>query len=124
MDGAHVGVLEQADEVSLGGFLEGEDGGRLEASLSSDLVRNLLNQSLEGELADEEVSGLLVLADLASGDGAGAEAVGLLDASGGRGLLGGLGVEDLSGLLDAGRALSCGGLGSCHLVYLQPPSFF
>ena len=58
------------------------------------ILGNLPDEALEGGLADEEVGGLLVLADLAEGDGAGAVAVGLLDASGGGGgLAGGLGGE-------------------------------
>ena len=94
MDGAEVGVLEEADEVGLGGLLEGEDGRGLEAEVGLEVLGDLTDEALEGGLADEEVGGLLVLADLAEGDGAGAVAVGLLDASGGGGgLAGGLGGE-------------------------------
>jgi len=46
-------------------------------------------EALEGELADEELGGLLVLADLAERNRARAEAVGLLDAAGGGGGLAG-----------------------------------
>ena len=60
MDGAQVGVLEEADEVGLGGLLEGKDGGSLEAKITLEVLRDLANEALEGELADEEVSGLLV----------------------------------------------------------------
>ena len=94
VDGAEVGVLEEADEVGLGRLLEGEDGGGLEAEVGLEVLGDLADEALEGELADEELGGLLVLADLAEGDGAGAVAVGLLDASGGGGrLAGGLGGE-------------------------------
>ena len=85
VDGAEVGVLEEADEVSLGGLLEGEDGGGLEAEVGLEVLGDLADEALEGELADEELGGLLVLADLAERDGTGAVAVGLLDAAGGRG---------------------------------------
>ena len=44
---------------------------------------NLTNQALEGQLPDEELSGLLVLADLAESDRSGSEAMGLLDTSSG-----------------------------------------
>ena len=56
VDGAEVGVLEERDEVSLGGLLEGEDGRALEPELLLELVGDLADESLEGELSDEEVS--------------------------------------------------------------------
>ena len=83
MDGAEVGVLEEADEVSLGRLLEGEDGGGLEPEVGLEVLGDLADEALEGELADEELGGLLVLADLTESDGTGPVAVGLLDATGG-----------------------------------------
>ena len=65
MDGAEVGVLEEANEVSLSGLLEGEHGGALEAQVGLEVLGDLTDEALEGGLADEEVSRLLVLADLA-----------------------------------------------------------
>ena len=44
------------------------------------VLRNLAHEALEGQLADQQLRGLLVLADLAERDRAGAVAVGLLDA--------------------------------------------
>ena len=94
VDGAEVGVLEETDEVGLGGLLEGEDGGGLEAEVGLEVLGDLTDEALEGRLADEEVGGLLVLADLAESDGTGAVTVGLLDATGGGGgLASGLGGE-------------------------------
>ena len=81
VDGAEVGVLEEADEVGLGRLLEGGDGGGLEAQVGLEVLGNLADQALERELADQELGRLLVLADLAQGDGARPVAVGLLDAS-------------------------------------------
>ena len=82
MERAEVGVLEEADEVSLGRLLEGKDGGGLEPEVAvvAGLVvlGDLSNESLEGDLADEELGGLLVLADLAESDGTGPVAVRLL----------------------------------------------
>ena len=72
VDGAQVGVLEQADEVRLGGLLEGQDGGALEAQVGLEVLGDLADEALEGELADQELGGLLVAADLAERDGAGA----------------------------------------------------
>ena len=65
VDGAEVGVLEEANEVGLGRLLEGEDGGGLEAEVGLEVLGDLTDEALEGGLADEEVGRLLVLADLA-----------------------------------------------------------
>ena len=105
VDRAEVGVLEEADEVGLGGLLEREDGRALEAEVGLEVLGDLADEALERELADQELGRLLVAADLAEGDGAGAVAVRLLDAAGGRGrLAGGLGGELLA------RGLATGGL--------------
>ena len=81
VDGRQVGVLEQADQVGLGRLLEGQDGGRLEAQVGLEVLRDFADQALEGQLADQQVGRLLVLADLTQGDGPRAVAVGLLDAA-------------------------------------------
>lgn len=69
VDGAQVGVLEERDEVSLDGLLEGADGGALEAEVRLEVLSNLTDKALEGQLADEELSGLLVTTDLTESDG-------------------------------------------------------
>ncbi|GMR31604.1 hypothetical protein PMAYCL1PPCAC_01808 [Pristionchus mayeri] len=71
VDGAQVGVLEESDEVSLGGLLEGHHGGRLEAEVGLEVLGDLADQTLEGELADEQLRGLLVATDLAESHGTG-----------------------------------------------------
>jgi hypothetical protein len=63
VDGAQVGVLEEANEVGLGGLLEGEDGGSLEPQVGLEVLGDLADEALEGELPDEELGGLLVPAD-------------------------------------------------------------
>ena len=115
MDGAEVGVLEETNEVGLGCLLEGEDGGALESEVVLELRSDLADESLEGELSDEELGGLLETSDLAESDGAGSESVGLLDATGGSGssLLSLLLSNVLSGGL-ATSVLSCGLLGTSH----------
>ena len=115
VDGAEVGVLEEADHVSLGGLLEGKDGRGLETELVSVLRSDLTDESLEGELSDEELGALLETSDLTESDGTGSEAVGLLDARGsGLGLLGSSLVSDvLSGVLGAG-VLASSLLGAGH----------
>ena len=64
VDGAQVGVLEQADEVRLGCLLEREHRGRLEAKVRLEVLRNLAHEPLEGQLPDEQLRRLLVLANL------------------------------------------------------------
>lgn len=81
MERAEVGVLEEADEVSLGRLLEGKDGDGLEpevAAVGLEVLGNLANKALEGDLADEEVGALLVLSDLTESEGTRPVAAGLL----------------------------------------------
>jgi len=112
VDGGQVGVLEEADQVGLGGLLEGQDGGALETEVRLEVLGNLTHQALEGQLADEQLRRLLVAADLAQGDGAGSVTVGLLHTAGGGGRLAGrLGGELLAGGL-ATRGLACSLLGA------------
>ena len=64
-----------------------------------EVLSDLTNKTLEGELADEQLGRLLVATNFTEGDGTGAEAVRLLDTTGrGRGLsLARLGSELLTG---------------------------
>ena len=119
MDGAEVGVFEETDQVSLSGFLEGEDGGGLETKVVLELSSDLTDESLEGELSDEELGALLETSDFAESNGSGSEAVGLLDTSGGGGLLGSLLVGNvLAGGLSSG-VLAGGVFGACHGNYFN-----
>ena len=68
MDGAKVGVLEERDEVSLNRLLESADGRALEAEIALEVLCDLTDQTLEGKLADEELSRLLVATDLTESD--------------------------------------------------------
>ena len=88
VDGSEVGVFEESNEVGLSGFLEGEDGGALETEVVLELGGDFTDESLEGELADKELGGLLETSDLTESDGTWSEAVGLLDTTSGGGLLG------------------------------------
>ena len=82
MDGAQVGIFKERDEVSLDGLLEGTDGGRLEAEIRLEVLGDFTDQALEGELADEELSRLLVTTDLTESDGTRLIPVRLLDTTG------------------------------------------
>jgi len=117
VDGAKVGVLEEANEVRLRGLLEGEDGRALEAEVGLEVLRDLADEALEGQLADQQLGALLVLADLTERHGTRAVPVGLLHAAGRRRrLAGSLGGELLArGLAPgalAGSLLRTGHLGS------------
>ena len=79
VDGAQVGVLEETDEVSLRGLLEGHHGRGLEAKVSLEVLGNLPDKALEGQLPDEELCRLLELSDLSEGNCAWSEPVRFLD---------------------------------------------
>ena len=104
VDGAQVGVLEQTDEVSLAGLLEGHDSGRLEPKVGLEVLGDFTDQALEGELADQQLGGLLVTTDLTESDGTGPVPMGLLNSSSGRGTL----ASSLGGQLFARSLASCG----------------
>jgi len=78
VDGAQVGVLEQTDQVSLAGLLKSTNGSGLEPQVSLEVLSDLPDQALEGQLADEELGGLLVPPDLPESHGTGPVPVGLL----------------------------------------------
>ena len=114
VDGAQVGILEETDEVGLGRFLESHDGRALEAEVSLEVLSDLADQTLEGELADEKLRRLLVSPDLTESHGSWPVTMGLLNTSGGGGrFAGGLGRQLLP------RCLSTSGftgslLGTSH----------
>jgi hypothetical protein len=83
VDGGEVRVLEEGDEVRLGGLLERHDSGRLEAEVRLEVLRDLAHEPLERQLADEQLRRLLVATDLPERDRARAEAVGLLHTTSG-----------------------------------------
>ena len=120
MDGEHVGVVKETDKVRLGRLLERQDGRRPEAQVGLEILGDLTDKALEGQLAHQQVGGLLVLADLAKGDRSRAVAMGLFllldsSSSGGGGITSGIDSKSLTRGLAAGRLARCGLLGSGHL---------
>jgi len=114
VDGAQVGVLKETNQVSLRGLLESHDSRGLETKVSLEVLGNLTDKALEGQLADEKLSGLLVATDLTESNCARAITMGLLDSSGSRGrFAGSLSGELLPGGLASG-GLASGLLGTCH----------
>ena len=85
VDSAQTGVREQVDHVGLRCLLHGEDGAGLETQTIFAAESNLTDQTLEGKLAEEKFSALLVLFDVTEGNGPRAKAVGLLGATGAAG---------------------------------------
>ena len=116
VDGAEVGVFEETDQVGLGGFLEGEDSGALESEVVLVLSGNFTNESLEWELADEELGTLLESSDFTEGNGTWSESMGLLDTTGGGGLLGSSLVGDVLSWVLGASVLAGGLLCACHCV--------
>jgi len=85
MDGTKISVLEETYQVGLGSLLECKNSSALEAKIRLEVLSDLSDKALEGQLANQEFRGLLVLADLTEGDGTGPIAVGTLDTASGRG---------------------------------------
>ena len=114
VDGAQVSVLEKTHQVGLGSFLKSHHGRGLKPQVGLEVLGDLSHQPLEGQLADEKLSRLLVSSDLTEGHGTGAVSVGLLHSSGGgRRLASGLGGQLLAGSLSS-SGLTGGLLGTCH----------
>ena len=115
VDGAQVGILEQRDEVSLSSLLESHNGRALETEIVLEILSDLTDQSLEGELTDQKLGALLVLADLTKSHSSGAITMRLLHVGsvGGRSLTGGLGGELLARNLSSGT-LTSSLLGTSH----------
>ena len=82
VDGAKVGVFEEGDKVGLNGLLKSTDGRRLETEVRLEVLSNFTDKTLEGQLADQELSRLLVATDLTKSDGTRLVTVRLLDTTG------------------------------------------
>jgi len=86
----------------------------LEAQVGLEVLSDLPDQPLEGQLADEQLGGLLITPDLPEGHGTRPVPMGLLDAArAGRALPGSLGGQLLPGRL-ASRGFTGGLLGTSH----------
>ena len=55
MNGAQVGVFKETNKVGIRGFLKGKDGRALEAKIGLEILSNLTDKALEGQLADEQI---------------------------------------------------------------------
>ena len=114
VDGAQVGVLEETHQVSLAGLLQSHDGGALEAQVGLEVLGDLTDQTLEGQLADQQLGALLVATNLTQGNSSRPVSVGFLDATSSRGTLTGrFGSQLLPGGFSTGT-LSCRLFGASH----------
>ena len=103
MNSTQVSVLEESDQVGLGGFLQSQDRSGLETEIGLEILSNFANETLERSLADQEIGGLLVLANLSESHSSGTVTVGLLHSSGGGGgFAGSLGGKLLAGCFSSG----------------------
>ena len=119
VDGSQVGVFKEPDQVSFRRFLQGTDGAALETQVGLEVLGDFSDETLEGQLADEQLGRLLVATDLTKSDGTGAVTMGFLDAaSSGRALASGLGGQLLAGRLATGGFTS-GLLGTGHFQRLN-----
>ncbi|XP_055605175.1 uncharacterized protein LOC129753383 [Uranotaenia lowii] len=107
MDGTQIGVLEQSNQIGLASFLQSHDGRALETQIGLEILSDFTNQTLEGQLADQQLGGFLVTTDLTQSNGSWPITMRLLDSSGGWSTL----TSSLSGQLFA-RSFSSGGLTS------------
>ena len=60
MDGAEVGVLKETHQVGLASLLKSHHSRALEPQVSLEILGNLTNETLEGQLTNEQFSRLLV----------------------------------------------------------------
>ena len=116
VNSAQVGILEQRYQVSLSGLLESHHSGALETQVVLEILSNLTHQTLEGQLADQQLGALLILADLTKSHRSGSVTMGLLHGSGSGGrLAGSLGSQLLAGDLSSGT-LTSSLLGTSHSI--------
>ena len=79
MDCCQVGVLKESHEVGFSCLLKSQHSARLETQVSFEVLGNFTNQPLERQLPDQQLSGLLVLADLTQGHSSGSVSAGVSD---------------------------------------------
>ena len=73
MDRRQIRILKQSDQVGFGSFLKRTNGRGLEAQIGLEVLGNLTHETLERELADQELRGLLVPTDLTESDCSGSD---------------------------------------------------
>ena len=82
VNGAQVRIFEQADEIGLAGLLQGHHGGALEAQIGLEVLSDLADETLERQLANQQLGALLITTDLTQSDRSRPVTMRLLDAAG------------------------------------------
>ena len=82
MNSTQIRILKQTDKICLDGLLKGTNSTALESQIGLEILGNFPDETLEGELADQELGRFLVTTDFTEGNGTGAVTMGLLDTSG------------------------------------------
>ena len=120
VDSAQVRVLEKTDQVSFASLLKCHDGRTLETQVGLEVLCDLADQTLEWQLADQQLGALLVTTDLTQSYGTWPVTMGLLHATSSRSTLTcRLRGQLLPWSLSSGR-LSSGLLRTCHLNSIVP----
>ena len=119
MDGAEIGVFEEADQVCFGGFLKSSNCCALESQVGLEILSDFSNQSLEGQLSDEQFGGFLVSSDFSKSNGTRSVTMGFLHSSSGWGALSGSLCRQLLSWSFTSSRFSCGLLRSCHLEEIR-----
>jgi hypothetical protein len=81
VEGTEVGIFEEIKEVSLSSLLDSEDSGGLESDVLVELRGDTADESLEGELSDEVLGGVLKTSELTESNSSGSESAGLIDST-------------------------------------------
>ena len=84
VDGAQVGVLKETNEVGLASFLKSHHSGALETEICLEILSDFSHKTPEGQLADQQLSRLLVTTDLTKSDCTRPVTTRFLDSAGGR----------------------------------------
>nr|KAF6285932.1 hypothetical protein mMyoMyo1_009491 [Myotis myotis] len=114
MDSTQVGVFKQANQIGLTCLLQSTNGRALEAQVCFEVLSNFSHQTLEGKLANEKLSGLLITSNFTKCHGSRPVATRLLHPSGGGHTLpSGFGRQLLPRRFAPGR-LAGGLLGTSH----------
>ena len=64
VDGAQIGVFKQTTKISFASFLKSHHSGALETQFGLEILSDFSHKTLEGQLADQQLSGFLVTTDL------------------------------------------------------------
>lgn len=114
MDGAQVCVLKESNQVGLGCFLKCHHSWALKSQVGLEVLSDLTNKTLEGQLPDEQFRGLLVSSDFSQSHCTGSVSVRFLHTSScWCTLASGLGCQLFTRCFSSSW-FSCCLLGSCH----------